>query len=266
MTEKVEWLTVKPGSVWLGDNDGRLSIYPLKNRPHHQVKIDYSFEITKQTYPVWDNKEDAKLFAEKAFPAADFEGQGLRPPTEAEWDLAHSQGLLKSTSPNLENLIDRGSPRGFWGQRCDGFPRTTSYYVKLNLRKKWDDGTPQTVYQAKNRTNSKTSEVTHLVRLEEQKREVPPNPARLPTEEEHKKIIIREIAIALLIGVAPAFLWAFNFASPSYISTNWPSIAFGGLVFSIFTGFVWRPKRPSYHVSENGKTMETCSNTCSHEQ
>lgn len=261
---EVEWLAVKPGSVWLGNDDGKISLYPIKYSPRHEVRIDYPFEITKRAYPIRVKQGESKNFPE-VFPTEDYEGEGLRPPTEAEWDLAYSQGLVKQEKCKLETLSDRRVIGGYWGQRCDGYPRTTSHRMKMKLSKIWEDDGPKTISRSATPFEVRKEEMIRLVRLAEKDREKAVNPPRLPSNEGEKKaILLRELLLALFIGIAPAFLWAYNFARPEYISSGWPSIAFGGLVFSIFTGFLWRPKRPSYHVSEKGKRMEKCDRACSH--
>ncbi len=263
MSESVEWLTVNAGTIWLGSDDGRISIHPIKTAPRHQVRINYSFEITKKAYPMYENRTDIHDSSE-AFPVKEYEGEALRPPTEAEWDLAYSQGLLSKPQSEWEDLADRRSVSGYWGQRCDGYPRTTSHPVKMELKKRWRGDEAVTAHRPDSLGEPHASIVTRLVRLPVGAREKPDDPPRLPLEDERKSLILREIFIALLIGILPAFLWAFNFASRGYIAEGWANIAMGGIAFSLATGLVLRPKRASYHVSTDGAQMEKCTRSCSH--
>ena len=78
---------------------------------------------------------------------------------------------------------------------------------------------------------------------------------KMPVAPRKSSLIMREVVIALLIGIIPSFTWAYFNASPDYISTSWLNIAFGGIFFSLMTALIWRPKTPSFHV-ENGKMRQ----------
>ncbi len=80
------------------------------------------------------------------------------------------------------------------------------------------------------------------------------NPPLIP-QEDKRPILVREALVALLIGIIPSFAWAWHYASTDYISNGWFNLVFGGLFIGVASGFVWRPRQPSYRVSEDGNTM-----------
>ncbi len=241
----VEWLTVEPGSVWLGSDDGRLSLHPVKYHPRHEIKIDYTFEISKDAYPLND------LLKQSGIDREQFEQQGLRPPSEGEWLLAHTKGLVEQGDVLWEKLADERPRSGFWGQRCDGQPRKTNYKVKLKLMKKWDEHGHHTSYPAEIPEPMRGKEATRLVRAPQ----VTDKPPRLPLEDK-LPFFIREILFTLFVGIIPSILWAYNFASSEYLSGNWTNIIGGGIFISLASGFIWRPKSKSYRVSSDGTSME----------
>lgn len=241
----VEWLTVKPGSVWLGSDDGRLSLHPIKYHPRHEVRIDYTFEISKDAYHL------NGLLKLSGIDKEQFEQDGLRPPSEGEWMLAHTQGLVEQNDVMWEQLADERPRTGFWEQRCDGHPRETNYKVKLNLMKKWGEEGHETSYSTEIPEAMKGKEVTRLVRAPQR----PNNPPRLPIEDK-RPFFIREILFTLFVGIIPSILWAYNFASSEYLTGNWTNIIGGGIFISLASGFVWRPKTASYRVSSDGNSME----------
>lgn len=242
---KIEWLTVEPGSVWLGSDDGRLSLHPVKYHPRHEVRIDYTFEISKLAYPLNDLLKLSGIDREQ------FEQEGLRPPSEGEWLLAHSQGLVEQGDALWEKLADERPRNGFWKQRCDGQPRKTNYKIKLDLMKKWGEHGHETSYSTEITGAMKGKEVTRIVRAPQSSN----NPPRLPIEDK-RPFFIREILFTVLVGIIPSILWAYNFASFEYLTGNWTNIIGGGIFISLASGFVWRPKTASYRVSSDGSSMK----------
>ena len=241
----IEWLTVEPGSVWLGSDDGRLSLHPVKYHPRHEVRIDYTFEISKLAYPLNDLLKLSGIDREQ------FEQEGLRPPSEGEWLLAHNQGLVEQGDALWEKLADERPRTGFWEQRCDGQPRKTNYKVKLELMKKWGEDGHETSYSTEITEAMKGKEVTRIVRAPQSSN----NPPRLPIEDK-RPFFIREILFTILVGIVPSILWAYNFASSEYLTGNWTNIIGGGIFISLASGFVWRPKTASYRVSSDGSSMK----------
>ncbi len=98
--DKLGWVQVNPGSVWLGSDDGRLQLSPVKQVPCHEVRIDYEFKITREAYSVQNLLSEAGISKEQ------FEEAGLRPPSEAEWELANEQKAISPLQDVSEGLAD----------------------------------------------------------------------------------------------------------------------------------------------------------------
>jgi hypothetical protein len=237
--DDLDWVEVKGGSVWLGSDDGRLQLSPVKDVPRHEVRIDYDFQVTRRAY----TSEELSEFVDPT--SDDAETTNLRPPSEAEWELAYSGNLLEGVAGEWEELADRRPRMGYWEQRCDGHPRDTAFHAKLKLARLWlDDGVESTFTSS---LNSKSeSRRIRLIRAPKP----PENPSRLPAEDK-RPVLIREALVALFVGIIPSFAWAYNFGSADYISNGWFNLVFGGLFIGVFSGFVWRPRLPSYRVGTN---------------
>jgi hypothetical protein len=80
---------------------------------------------------------------------------------------------------------------------------------------------------------------------------VPEGELKMPNSPKKGDLIVRELIIALIIGIIPSFTWAFFYASSQYLSESWLNIAVGGIFFSLMTALVWRPKSPSYSIQDN---------------
>ena len=76
---------------------------------------------------------------------------------------------------------------------------------------------------------------------------------RLPCGPSKTDLIVRESIIAVLIGLIPAFTFAWFNASSRYLNDSWLNIAVGGIFFSLMTSFLWRPRLPSYHIDDDGR-------------
>ena len=252
--DDLDWVEVKAGSVWLGSDDGRLQLSPVKNVPRHEVRIDYDFAITRRMY----SSEELKNFIDPASEEA--QTSELRPPSEAEWELAYSGDLLEDVSGEWEELADRRPRMGYWGQRCDGQPRETGFKAKLKLARLWTDDGVESTFSS--RLNSKSGD--HRIRLlrAPKPKEKPP---RL-TQEDKRPLLIREALFALFLGIIPSFAWAWNFASPGYLESGWFNLLFGGLFIGVFSGFVWRPRLASYRISDDGGSMEKFTSSRNHDE
>jgi hypothetical protein len=242
--DKLGWVKVNPGSVWLGSDDGRLQLSPVKQVPRHEVRIDYEFEITREAYSVQN------LLSEAGISKEEFEEAGLRPPSEAEWELADEQNAISPLQDVSEGLADERPRMGYWGQRCDGHPRSTSYHAKLKLQRKWTGLGAEWGHEYQLNATERDALRVRLVRAPEPA----DNPPLIP-QEDKRPILVREVLVALLIGIIPSFAWAWHYASTDYISNGWFNLVFGGLFIGVASGFVWRPRQPSYRVSEDGHTM-----------
>jgi hypothetical protein len=243
--DDLEWSKVKPGSVWLGSDDGRLSFHPVKESPRHEVRIDYEFEISRDAFHIRD------FYSESGTTKEELDEAGVRMPSEAEWELANDQRSMHDERGGWEELADSRPRSGHWGGRCDGHPRETSHLTQVTPLRRWGGEGVERSHDHSLSDAESRDKVMRLVRAPNPPEEAP----RLP-EENKTPLLLREAVFALGIGIIPSFLWAWRFASTRYLTDGWFNLVFGGLFIGVVSGFVWRPKRPSYRVSEDGSTME----------
>lgn len=258
---EIEWIRVDPGTAWLGDNRGALM--HAGNGPRHEIRIQNEFEISAEpiTFAQWkeltgqavagENSDDpvnrlTPLMIESGLIGV----QGNpRPPSEAEWALAAKQGAIGLGAVQVEVLSDRPPRSGYWGAPCDGRPWVPSIRAggvsdhTAHTTRVWRG--PGTMRGATPRGVSRPQMGFRLVRSTkyEDGLNMPPAPSQAD-------LIIRESIIALLIGILPSFTWAYFNASPNYLSESWLNIAVGGIFFSLMTAFLWRPKTPSFSVTD----------------
>ena len=243
--DDLEWTKVKSGSVWLGDDDGRLSFHPVKEGPRHEVRINYEFEISRDAFLIRD------FYSQSGTTKEELDEAGVRMPSEAEWELANEQGSMHDERGGWEELADSRPHSGHWGGRCDGHPRETAHLSHVKPLRRWGSAGVERSYDHSLSDAESRDKVMRLARAPNPSEEAP----RLP-DENRLSILLREVMFALVIGIIPSFLWAWNFASANYLTEGWFNLVFGGLFIGIVSGFIWRPKRPSYRVSEDGKNVE----------
>ena len=262
--DSIEWVKVDPGRVWIGDNRG--SLMHVANGPHHEIKIEFEFEISSEiiTFSQWakltgqpaaGNTSDetlnrlTPLMVEGGLVGLD----AIRLPSEAEWALADAQGLITRGDIEVELLADRPPRGGYWGAPCDGRPWTPPMKVgglpdsSAHITRVWRK--EHTLRGATPRNVSRPQMGFRLVRVS--KDAYKEEPQRLPTFPRKSELLVRESIIAFLIGIIPSFTWAWFNASRSYLSESWLNIAVGGIFFSLMTAFIWRPKTPSYRIGKN---------------
>lgn len=263
MTE-IEWTKVDSGRVWIGDRRG--SLMHVANGPYHELLIEESFEISSSiiTFAQW-----AEITGQPA--AANTSGEvinrltplmiesgllgldGIRLPSEAEWALANSQGLIIGGEVEVELLADRPPRSGYWGAPCDGRPWNPPIKAgglpdsSAHITRVWRGG--GTLRGATPRNVSRPKMGFRLVRLSKGAYEN--EPPRLPLSPQTSELLIRESIIALLIGIIPSFTWAWFNASRTYLAESWLNIAVGGIFFSLMTAFLWRPKTPTFRIGTN---------------
>ncbi len=258
---EIHWIQVQPGTAWLGDDRGALM--HAGNGPRHQIKIESTFEISSEpiTFAQWKfltgnaaagqvSEQPLNRLTPLMIEAGLIGTEGnLRPPSEAEWALAVSQGAITRGPVEIEVLSDRPPRSGYWGAPCDGRPWTPSVRAggvsdhTAHVTRIWQKDS--TVRGATPRGVSRQKMGFRLVRFAEY-----PGGLEMPIASQKSNLIMREALIGLVIGILPSFTWAYFNASPEYISSSWLNIAFGGLFFSLMTALIWRPKTPSFHVEE----------------
>ena len=259
---EIQWIEVRAGTAWLGDNRGALM--HAGNGPRHQIQIDSAFEISSEpiTFAQWKNLtgqaaagENSNSTLNRLTPLMIEAGLigsagNLRPPSEAEWALADSQGAIKRGPIEIEVLSDRPPRGGYWGAPCDGRPWIPPMRAggisdhTAHVTRIWQK--ERTVRGATPRGVSRQKMGFRLVRAIEYEGNLV-----MPNAPKKSNLFLREAVIALMIGIIPSFTWAYFNASPDYISSSWLNIAFGGAFFALMTALIWRPKTPSYHIEEN---------------
>jgi len=267
----ITWVAVNSGKVMLGDARGALM--HSGNNPQHEVRVELGFEISSKpiTYGQWQEitgsvivggDSDATLTRlSPLMVEGGVVGAGdMRPPSEAEWALAEKQGVASKMDVTVELLADRPPKSGYWGAPCDGRPWLAQPKAggapipAPHVTRVWQGG------EGKRGTARGTTprEVTRpqmgfrLVRLSNEaylSPEVPRMPGSPPTS----SLLIREVVIALIIGIIPSFTWAYFNASPNYITDSWLNLVVGGIFFSALTAFIWRPRTKIWRISEDDK-------------
>lgn len=221
--DNIEWIRVDPGSTYIG-SDNRAIIFGAPG-PRHEVSIQYSYEISKETI----------LLSEAL---ALCEGPNLSISSESEWQLAHDRGLIPN-GKDIEFLEDRISS-SYWGKVCDG----RAFLVNgssLEICREWVRDKARPRYLPPSVSARKLTRIVRKNKLNQN-----PIAPRLPKSPPTRRILLEEISIIILIGIIPSFLWAHFNASPGYISTGWPGLILGGVILGLLSGLFWRPKQQTW--------------------
>jgi len=221
--KSIQWIEVEPGSVVMG-SDNRSIIFGGIG-PRHEVKIDYSFRISK--YPV--EASLAEIAAEELLAELC---------SESEWELANSRGLISGGHWESEQLADLA--QDYWGKACDGRPHF-GQRGSPRIMRNWSSGDPKPSSLFESGLSSNFGR--RLVIRETNWAEGPP---RVPNKRNNSRIVVEECIISLLVGVIPSFVWAHFNASPGYIREGWLNLVFGGIFLGVFTAIFWRPRQPSW--------------------
>jgi hypothetical protein len=262
MTE-IDWIPVSAGTIILGD--GRGALIHASAAPRHEVRIEADFEIsaTPITFAQWaeltgqpvagDLSDEPLNRLTPLMVEAGLVGvEGIRPPSEVEWALADEQGAIGRGEVIVELLADRPPRSGYWGAPCDGSPWLPVARAggvsnhAAHVTRIWRS--TGTVRGATPRGVSRPQMGFRLVRATERE-----GTQRLPCGPPKTDLIVRESIIAVLIGLIPAFTFAWFNASSRYLNDSWLNIAVGGIFFSLMTSFLWRPRLPSYHIDDEGR-------------
>ena len=178
----------------------------------------------------------------------------VRPPSLAEWTLAHELGVLQAEKGVLEVLSDapfsnhRGAP-------MDGRPREVSGHGPLMDQLACIEVHPQkpgaTATSSVPMDRRLPGTVVRLVLSP--KRTTPSR--TVPMQADRAANLRVEVLSTLLIGVVPSFLIPVLRGFGGYALEGWANLLFGGLVAGFVTGAVWRPRRPTV-AWEDGVTQD----------
>ena len=226
MSEKeIQWVDVEPGLVVMG-SDNRSIIFGGIG-PRHEVKIKYSFKISKK--PVEPS------LAETAVKEI-----GADLCSESEWELANSRGLISGGDWESEELAD--SAQDYWGKACDGRPHFGQRGSPRIIRD-WSSRGPKplSLFPSGLESNSGKSLVIRGQTWSE-------DPPIIPNKRGNSRIIIEESIISIVVGIIPSFVWAYFNASPGYIRQGWLNLVLGGIFLGLFTAIFWRPRQPTWRL------------------
>ena len=264
----LEFITVNPGNVYLGRDNGGL--YFAAERPRHKVEINYQFEITKNciTEKEWrrvfekyqnipnyyqlnqQNIEDfLKIINEEN---EDFK---FRLPSESEWEIAKKQLKDSNLMPDKHGELIADQPHvSYWGAPCDGSPwlennsKSAGYGMQCTKNGKSLNDKSITPGFSLHKSHKKNIRF-RIIKLP--KEHVDSFNYKLPSEFDRFEILKREVIIAIFIGIIPSFIWAYFNASPGYITSGFGNLIMGGVFFSLLTGLIYRPKHPTLEFREN---------------
>lgn len=230
---QIPWVYVEPGSILVGSDDRSILFGGVG--PRHEVAIDYPFRISEHPFDF----EEAVILTEE---------NEMELVSDSEWQLAYSRGLLSGDYGSSESLAD--STQNYWGKPCDGRPFVNDRRSpKIIRRWKSHHAETLTVFAHDGAEETVTDGVRLVVREHSGWSDYP---IEVPSRGNYSGILIEEILICLLLGIAPSFVWAFFNASPGYIQEGWLNLVMGGVFFSIFTMLFWRPKQPTWYI-ESGR-------------
>ncbi|MDP6010287.1 MAG: hypothetical protein QF707_00680 [Candidatus Poseidoniaceae archaeon] len=78
---------------------------------------------------------------------------------------------------------------------------------------------------------------------------------KIPEEADFSAILKQEALFALLIGIIPSFLIPVFRGYSNYAFEGWANLLFGGICFSLVSATIWRPRRPTWYLNEEGNEL-----------
>ena len=169
--------------------------------------------------------------------------------SESEWSLAFENNLISGNN-EIEELADRirGS---YWSKFCDGRPFLEGGWLMKSSRT-WNSGTPSTSQINRDQNSA------YLRIVKRPKNHIFSDTSpQLPKSSNKSELLFEELFIALIVGIAPSFLWAYFNASGRYITEGWLNLVFGGLFIGVFTIIFWRPRTKSWRIGQNCGKMKS---------
>jgi len=77
----------------------------------------------------------------------------------------------------------------------------------------------------------------------------------VPEEADFNAILKQEALFALVIGIIPSFLIPVFRGYSDYAFEGWANLLFGGICFSLVSATIWRPRRPTWYLNEEGNEL-----------
>ena len=268
-----------PGSLLLGSDKGALPYG--SERPRHEVKISERWISTELvTRGIWAEAMGEECEGEENEPVEHkswgeiedfvkrvknattdkFEGE-WRLPSESEWEFAHTE-LGISVPPALEELFSdhphpnhRGAPTD-GRPRMDGNPNSMMRLYRISRK-----AHPYKIgFSVKSQTPVKHGQDGIVFRLIFIPQKNTPGETGdclfVPDEIDAGRLFKREAIIALIIGIIPSFSIPIIRGFSSYAVEGWVNLLFGGLLISLASSVIWRPRTETWVFTDDGKSME----------
>lgn len=180
-----------------------------------------------------------------------------RLPSESEWQLAN-EDLDISVPRGLEELLADHPHPNHRGAPTDGRPRQdTNPHSMMRLYRISRKSHPtREGFSVKSQAPVKNPQEDKVFRLVL----IPPfseGPDILvPEDVDVPALMKREVLIALVVGILPSFAIPMARGFSSYLVDGWPNLVFGGLILSLVTAFLWRPRTATWVFDESGEALE----------
>ena len=275
--DTIEFVQLEKGRVMLGNDQG--SILHTAEQPRHEVLICHEVWVSKNC--ITKGQWNAHVPRELRYPTSDEmwgmadtrdysqimrflenlnKKAGVEMPhrlvSEAEWELLASRmhDLDISDMPEYNGEILADQPHvSYWGAPCDGGPwlenseNRSGAHMQVTRRRNPLFST-WILRGAIHHSTKQPGLGFRVARVHHT--DTSDNIIRLPSEANRAQILRRELLFFLLIGVLPSMLWA-GYNAPGYIARGWANLIFGGLMISLFSAILWRPRRPTWVIKED---------------
>ena len=263
-------MTVIPsGQVLIGTNKGGL--VHGSERPHYEASIPEfmimpSFLTVKQFNQIVDeeggenspieklNWEDVERLL-KVISTELPTGFEIRLPSEAEWMRA-KQHLGFELPLACEEMLWYHPSTNNRGAPVDGRPRLDERVGSLMKRYRASIKSHPTKkgLTFRSQTPIFSPQADTFIRLIIRKTDSS-EAVRVPEEADLKAIFKQEVLIAIMIGIIPSFLIPIFRGFSDYVLDGWANLVFGGLCISFATAVIWRPRRPTWYLDDDGKSL-----------
>ena len=221
-----EMINLKAGEIVIGSTKG--GWMHAGERPAHRVELT-KFSISSQKIALEEMPEKG------------------RPPTQAEWAYARSQGVIPQLKSQEVVVLADNAINGHRGAPLDGRPRLSGEAMLKN--RYWamvgqKDGEARVPIRIEEMQNPQTYVVFRSL-ANDRSEIVPIDTDVLPN-------MFTEILCIFIFGVIPSFMIPIFRGFADYAIEGWVNLLFGGLCAGFVSGIIWRPRRPIWGI-ENGK-------------